>query len=303
MTDAMMGKTLATLSALTWAVAVLFFKQSGETIRPVALNFYKSTVAALCFVPVMVFAGVPILPHGAEWVDFWMLAASGVIGITIADSLFFRSLNLLGAGLTAIVDCLYSPLLILLSYIFLNETLSVPKIGGAVLVGMAILVAALKRREHQVRRKNIIWGMIVGSFSMFMIAAGVVLMQPTLIRLSENAFDTLIWVIELRLVAAAIGLAIQIALHPERKKLYKSTVSRNTWRLALPATFLGNILAMLFWVAGFQYTDVSTAAVLNQTNTIFLVILATLFLKEPFTMRKMIAITLGFAGAVLVSIG
>ncbi|MGZ5555388.1 MAG: EamA family transporter, partial [Candidatus Aminicenantales bacterium] len=45
----------------------------------------------------------------------------------------------------------------------------------------------------------------------------------------------------------------------------------------------------------------SVAAVLNQLNTIFIVIIAAIFLKERLTGWKILAVILAFAGAYLAS--
>jgi drug/metabolite transporter (DMT)-like permease len=63
------------------------------------------------------------------------------------------------------------------------------------------------------------------------------------------------------------------------------------------------VLAMTIWVAAFKYTSVSSAAILNQTSTIWVVLLATWVLKEAFTRRRFIGTALAFSGAVLVLVG
>jgi drug/metabolite transporter (DMT)-like permease len=75
---------------------------------------------------------------------------------------------------------------------------------------------------------------------------------------------------------------------------------RKNWRYAFPGTILGNFLAMTCWVAGFQLTEVSSAAILNQTNTIFLVILSSIIFRETFTIRRLIATILAISGSMLV---
>ena len=60
---------------------------------------------------------------------------------------------------------------------------------------------------------------------------------------------------------------------------------------------------MTIWVAAFKYTSVSSAAILNQTSTIFVVILAAWVLRETFTRRRLIGTVLAFSGALLVLVG
>jgi drug/metabolite transporter (DMT)-like permease len=60
---------------------------------------------------------------------------------------------------------------------------------------------------------------------------------------------------------------------------------------------------MLVWLAGMKFTQASIAAALNQTSTIFLFVFASLFLHEPITPRRILAIALAVCGALLVIIG
>jgi drug/metabolite transporter (DMT)-like permease len=69
----------------------------------------------------------------------WLLA-SGLIGISVADTLFFVALRKLGAELTAIVDCVYAPFIIGLSFLILRERMTVSQTGG---VGLAFAGATL----------------------------------------------------------------------------------------------------------------------------------------------------------------
>ncbi len=65
---------------------------------------------------------------------------------------------------------------------------------------------------------------------------------------------------------------------------------------------LGSYLALIFWIAGMKYTKVGVAAILNQSSTVYVLILAAVFLHEPFTRRKLLASALAVAGIVLVTL-
>jgi drug/metabolite transporter (DMT)-like permease len=68
-------------------------------------------------------------------------------------------------------------------------------------------------------------------------------------------------------------------------------------------SFLGSYLAMIVWLGGMKYTQVSTASALNQTTNIFIFIFAAIFLKEKITKQKTIGIVLAIVGAVMVTFG
>jgi drug/metabolite transporter (DMT)-like permease len=72
----------------------------------------------------------------------------------------------------------------------------------------------------------------------------------------------------------------------------------------LPATLLlsltGVTLLYILQFTGIKYTAASTAAVLINTNVMFIAILSFIFLKEKFTIKKTLGIILGFSGATII---
>ena len=297
LTTDMLGKVFAFLCALFWALAVILFKKSGEKMKPLTLNLYKSLVSTLLLIPVLIIAGVDLFPEGLIARDYLILIVSGILGIAISDTLFFKSLNLLGAGLTAIVDCLYSPIIILLSFFILMNPVSYMELLGGLLVISAILVAALKLKEKERSARDLLFGFLYGALAMTVMGLSVTIMKPVLDRSSS------LWVTELRLISGTIFLIIMLLLNRDRRELFVSLTKRSNFKYAFPATILGSFFALILWVSAFKMTSINSAAILNQTNTIFIVLFATLFLKEKFTIRRLLATILGMGGSVVVLLG
>jgi len=99
---AYLGEIFAFVTAIVWASAVILFKKSGETVHPVALNFFKNLLAMVLLLPTIYFFEGWIF-KGFTGDEIALLLVSGALGIGIADTFFFKSLNLLGAGLSAIL--------------------------------------------------------------------------------------------------------------------------------------------------------------------------------------------------------
>jgi drug/metabolite transporter (DMT)-like permease len=290
------GEIYSALCALLWSIAVVFFRKSGEVVAPVALNLFKDTVGAGLFLITLPIVGVPLFPADRDLGDWLTLLGSGALGIGISDSLFFASLNRLGAGRSAIVDCLYSPFVFLCAFLYLGEP-----IGGFLLLALGLMVAAIfvgawqpgavgsEREGADLRR-----GVALGVVSMLGMAIGIVVAKPVLDE--SNPW----WSTTVRLLGGVALLAVQSALPRHRADALACFRPSRAWRVTVPAAVVGAYLAMLFWIMGMTYTETSTASVLNQSSTIFVMILATIFLKEPLTGRKAVAIAMGFAGALLV---
>ena len=128
---------------------------------------------------------------------------------------------------------------------------------------------------------------------MVFIAIGIVMIKELLAR------TDILWANFVRVLAGAISMFIMVLVHPKRKQYFKEMQFSKAWLVALPASISANYLALLCWVAGMKYTTASQAAILNQMSTIFIFILAAIFLKERITMNKSIAIMLALSGAAL----
>ena len=118
------GEVFSLCSAVFWALAVVMMKSIGEKVHPVALNLFKNTLGAILIGLTLVIIGEPLINPGfITREDYIRLFISGIIGIGLADILFLHSLNIIGAGISALVDMVYSPFVILFAYLLLGEQL------------------------------------------------------------------------------------------------------------------------------------------------------------------------------------
>jgi len=291
-----LGETLSLACAFVWAIAIIFFKRSGESVSPLGLNLFKNVVGLTFLISTTIILGETFIVKASPG-DYLLLFASGVIGIGLADTFFFRSLNLIGAGLTAIVDCLYSPFVIGLSILFLGESMSGLQLVGVLLIISAILAISLQKNIKSVSRQNLLRGILLCVFSVALMAIGIVMVKPLLNR------SPLLWVVMVRLLAGCLSLGLIISFCSDRQKITASLVSLKNWRFMLPGSFLGAYLALILWIAGMKYTQASTASALNQTSSVFVFIFAAIFLKEPINRIRVIGIILAFAGVIMVCFG
>ena len=290
------GEFYSTVCAMIWAVAVVLFRKTGDFMQPVVLNLFKGTVGLVLFLLSMLILGKSFFPVENSMTDWWVLLISGAIGIGIADSLFLAALNRLGAGRQAIVDCLYSPFVIICSIIYLTEPLTPWLFAGMGLMGTAIMVGtyAPAKKASDLDRKVLIWGVLFGILSLLLMAVGIVMAKPILDR--SDAW----WVATVRLGGGWALLMVQVFLkRDQRRSFLKELMPSKRWIISMPAALLGTYLALIFWILGMKHTFTTIASVLNQSSSIFILILATVILKEQLTWRKMVAIVMGFGGGIL----
>lgn len=285
-----LGEILALASGLAWAVAVVLFRVSGRSIHPVGLNLGKNVLGLVLIVPTLLLLGEPLAPAVPASAT-GLLLLSGVLGIAVSDTLFFNALNRLGASLTAIVDCFYSPFVIALSFLLLGERLSLVQLAGAALVVSAILTVSKEGKIEKLAPKDLAAGIAYGIAAMFFTALGIVMVKPVLDEVS------VFWATLVRMAGGTAALALLLPALKTRKAVIAPLFDRRNWKALVPAAFFGSYLSLILWTGGMKYAKASVAAVLSQLNTIFIVVIAAVFLRERLTGWKALAVVLAFVGA------
>ncbi len=302
----MLGQACALGAALTWSTSVILFKRS-EAASPQAMNLFKNVTALALLLLTLLGLG-----QGIDWQrpagEWWLLLLSGALGIAVADTLIFMALRRLGASLLAVVDCAYSPVIVTFSVVVLHEQLTQSfLIGGLAVVG-GVLVAtteglrsALNQRERETesvagacRRRERLAGVALGITGIVVMAISVVIAKPLLER------GSLVEVTTIRLIGGVAAQLLWIALVPSQRSILTVFIPGATWRTLVPASVLGSYVAMLLWLGGFKWATASMASVLNQMATVFTIVLASIFLREPITARRGVGAACAVTGALLV---
>lgn len=289
-----MGEVYALLAAIIWANAVILLKKSGESVSPLALNLFRVAVTVPLLILTLLVLRQPLL-YDAPITDYLILFASGIIAIAVSDTLFHKSLNMIGAGISAIVGCFYSPSVVVVAFLLLNEQLTVIQFGGMGLIIAGVVVAARHRPPEGATSRQIATGVILGVLALFAVALGIVIAKPVLNR------SPVVWATTMRQVGALAVLFPVAVMFPRRREIFQAFHPSPSWKFTIPATLLGSYIALIAWIAGMKYTLVGIAAILNQTSTIFILLFASVFLKEPVTRRKIAAAGMAIAGIILVT--
>ena len=302
-----LGEFYSVACALAWAMAVVLFKKSGESLAPLPLNLFKNLVGlALMLATVLALEGLawPGIPPEAVL----LALVSGFLGIGAGDTLYFQALNAIGASRMAVAQTLYSPFVILLSALFLAERLGLLQLAGVGLVlGGIVLVNEPRQPATDLAgdlgatpvstnrgASPFVRGVAIAGLSVFLMAVGVVIAKPLLER-----YDFL-WIVALRIVGGTLGLLAFTALRRTGGDVWRSFRHVHHWPTVIAASVLGTYLSMMLWLAGYKYTKASIASVLNETAALFILVLAVLFLRERLTRRQVLGAAVAVTGVFLV---
>ena len=298
-----LGEICSLLSAVFWALAIIIFKKIGDRVSPMVINPVKSTIGLLLFILTYIILDIPLTPNTQfSNTDLITLAISGIIGIGIADIIFLHSLNILGAGISAIVDTVYSPFVIFFAFIILGESLTAIQLFGGVLIIGSILYTSTKIQNIPVNRKRFKQGVLYGVGSIAMMALGIVMIKPILNTVS-NQPRLQMWIAGYRLISGVLVSGSIMLYANQKENILGALRDRTLWLPLMVSSVLATYLGIAMWVMGMSMTTASISSILNQTATIFIMIFAWIFLGEPLTKRRILSIIVAMLGAYLVFIG
>ncbi len=282
------GILSALLSACSWAFGTITFERIGKAVPFVGITFLKGVFSVLLMIVLIMFTGGL---YNISWWEFSFLSLSGIIGIAVGDSLFFKSLQDLGAKVQVIFFLLGQVLTMVLSLLFLGEILTVEQyIGASILLGGIVVTTCGTQTNHPNKSRGIILGllsMICFSVSAIMVKAAIADVPVITATFYRMLFGT---VFTLGYGVASKNFKSWILPFKDRK---------------LCALFILNVIVItyggfLLSMAAIKFISVSLASVLSATEPIFVLLLAFLINKDRATIREFIGAAITLIGLFLI---
>lgn len=285
---ALWGILSALLSACSWAFGTITFERIGKVVPFVGITFLKGVFSIMLMILLLVVTGGL---YQIGWWDFSFLALSGIVGITIGDSLFFKSLQDLGAKTQVIFFLLGQILTMILSLLFLGELLSVEQYIGAFILLTGVIVTTWgTQTNHPNKTRGIIFGL--ASMTCFSVSAIMVKAAISDIPVITATFYRMVFGTIFTLGYGVASKNFSSWIRPLKDKKLLGLFGLNV----IVITYGGFLLSM----AAIKYISVSLASVLSATEPIFVLLLAFLLMREKVTKRELIGTIVTLAGLFLI---
>ena len=271
-------------SAASWAFATVLFERLGKTIPAAGMTFFKGLFSLIFMVALILCTGGfdPVSLH-----DFLFLALSGIIGISIGDTLFFRSLQDLGAKVQVLYFMLGQVVTMLLSFLLLGEILSIEEYIGATILLMGIMIVTIgKQEDHPNKMRGILGGfasILCFSLSSIMVKVSIVDVGVPTATFWRMFFSTLSI-----LLIGFTAKRFVIWYTPLKQVKTFSLFMLNV----VVITYGGFLLSMM----AIKHITVSLASVLSATEPVFVLIFAYLVNHDRATKRELIGAVITIAG-------
>ena len=284
------GEIAALSAAALWAFATLMFGRLGKQLSPLALNLIKGFMAIGFIVLTLAVRQqlLASLPMGSVL----LLLISGIAGIGLGDTAYFATVNILGARQALLLEMLAPPMAALMSWVFLQEKLSILAwLGMALtLTGIIWVVGEQSPKGHGAQSTTLLTrGIFFGILAALGQSIGSVLSRAAL---ADTAVDPL-WSTLLRLSAGLMcigGLFLwrrkeQEVVHPSRRLLGGVAI----------AAFFGTYLGIWLQQIALKYSPTGIAQSLLATSPI-MVLPMLLVIGERVTLRAICGAVVALSG-------
>jgi len=281
-----LGVLAALCCACSWAVAAILLKKLGDSLHPMAMTLAKGLLS-------IVFLGLILLLIGSDAIparDWGWLAASGVVGIAVGDTLFFMALREIGAQLLVLLFMAGQGLTALLAVAILGERLTATGwIGAALVIGGVgfILWSNLAEPGPATRMK----GIVLGILSVLCMSISTVV--------AKKGLGTDAWGIQatlIRMMAATAGVAFVGLLGGQLRewaRAFRNLRIAGLFSLVVVIVTFGG-----FWLSlvAIKYAGVLVGNTLISTEPVFVLPLSAIFLGEKIAVPAVFGAAIAMVG-------
>lgn len=288
------GELAALSAALIWAIASVIYIGIGRQLAPLVLNLVKGMIA-IAFLLLTLWLQGGELPQ-ISLPAMGLLVLSGIVGIGLGDTAYFKALNCLGARRALVLESVAPPLAAIMALVFLQERLAVSAWLGIALTIVGVVWVVFERTVTEDQPPHKLWqGTVFGLLAALGQAGGVVLSRAVL---SSTTIDPL-WSSLIRLVAGSLALLVWLLLQrqPVRslQQSLKPLASRRFLTILVGAAFASTYLAIWLQQISLKYTAAGIAQALSATSPLFVIPIA-IALGEKVSLQAVMGVLIAITG-------
>jgi len=256
----MIGFFAAISAVLSWTFACSIWRRESEHLLPRQINIYKNVLASIFFLPVVL-----TISWFSDLFSIFVLMISGIVGISIGDTLYINSLKIIGTRKTLSFEALTPIIATTLGTLSINEIYPQKVWIGSLIVSFSLLMIVRQNtfQKDDSREINIL-GILCALGSVFCAVLAALMSRVILISSTLTPLQTT----EIRLLSASIFLFFIF----KKDFLYllknRSITKKNHSNLLL-STLLGTNCGILFQQIVFKFLPIGIGWTLLSLSPIF----------------------------------
>lgn len=294
------GEWAALSAALMWTGSTMIWGRIP--LDAMALNLAKNVIAVMIIlIHVTVVSVVVDQPIFSAPPDSWLwLGISGLVGVAIGDTLYFRSLQILGPR-RALMMSTTSPLVAVgLSAVILQERLGLFAMSGIVVTVIGVITVVGDRKATQespgLKPGRMSMGVVAGVLAAACQAIGAVFAKKGMLDAEGTEICSPIEATFIRLFVSAVGMIVIVGWSGKLAKFARESFKTDMIKLLIPATALGTWLGIWMSQIAFRYSNVAVAQTLLSTCPLFAIPVVWLVHKHRVTLVSFLGTLVALVG-------
>ena len=256
----MIGFFSAISAVLSWTFACSIWRRESRKLLPRQINIYKNVLASIFFLPVAI---------RINWLSdpfsIFFLIISGIVGISIGDTLYINSLKIIGTRKTLSFEALTPIIATILATLSINEIYPQKVWVGSFIVSFSLLMIVRQNtfQKEDSRETNIL-GIFCALGSVFCAVLAALMSRVILITSTLTPLETT----EIRLLSASIFLFL--FFKKDFFDLLKNrSITRQSHSSLILSTLLGTNCGILFQQIVFKFLPIGIGWTLLSRSPIF----------------------------------
>lgn len=262
------GEIAALIAALLWTFSSMLWGQ--VKIPAFTLNACKNVIGCLFILLhvgcIWFFFGVfNFTTNPVEW--GW-LALSGLIGIVVGDTLYFRCLQILGPRRALLISCASPLFATLFGFQFLGQQVGLIVLAGILLTVFGVATVVSDRRAD-VEAPGLLPGTFEVGITLGLLGAVCQAVGGMFSTLGMQGECGALEATLIRLLIAAIATVIMLMMQTETRKTLAKTFRHEHLKIIIPATAIGTWLGIWLSQLAYKNADLAVAQTLMSTCPLF----------------------------------
>ncbi len=256
----MIGSFAAISAVLAWTFACSIWRTESEKLLPRQINIYKNVLASIFFLPVAL-----TISWFSDVFSIFVLMISGIVGISIGDTLYIKSLKIIGTRKTLSFEALTPIIATTLGTFSINEIYPQKVWIGSLIVSFSLLMIVRQNTfQKEDSRKINIFGILCALGSVFCAVLAALMSRVILISSTLTPIQTT----EIRLLAATIFLFL-IFKKDFFDLLGNRSITTKSHLSLILSTLLGTNCGILFQQIVFKFLPIGIGWTLLSLSPIF----------------------------------
>ncbi len=300
MSAVVLGELAALGAAFCWAIAPILYRQALFQTHPVSANIVRSATNALVMLLVLLALGKWNALSSLPLPVLGLVAASGVVGLGVADTLYMVGLRSVGVSVAVPLAASYPLFSLLWATLFLGQPVVASAVVGAVVIVAGIWLLSRDRDAASLplKGKLALTGIAASLATAITWSVSISLMDAAIVMSGATSLDANYAMITLRVAAIALFLSLFAPVLDKNRGFLK--MKRRTIIQLCIGGLVANGAGWFLLNYSFLNIPEAVAVPISSVTPLFSAIAGFMLFHEKATLNRVLGAVVIVVGVVLI---